>query len=477
LLKSGFKSIFEFSLYQKIFMEEISTPATSRSAFFGHPGGLAILFFTEMWERFSFYGMRAILVLFLVAKTREGGFGWSENDALELYAWYLGLVYFMSLPGGFLADRLLGQKRAVAIGGGLLCIGHLLLAFQSQITFFVGLVFIICGVGLLKPNISTMVGSLYQNGDPRRDAGFTVFYMGINLGGFIAAILVGYIGQTFGWHYGFSLAGIGMVIGQVVFLWGQKYLKEVGNLVVKPVVNAGQPRLSFTPQEKDRITVLLIAFLIVVVFWAAFEQAGGLMNLYTDKYTRRSLLGFEIPASVFQSLNSGYIILLGGPMAALWAYLDRRGRNLPAIARMGLGTAVMGLGFIAMVGATLERNAVGNSSMAWLFVAFFFHTVGELMSSPVALSFVSKVAPKQVVASMMGIYWTALGLGSFAAGKLGKMATQFGDLNVFGSIAIFSIVLGLLITLFTRRINRLAHGAEEGNAEGQKEENKAVQPV
>ncbi|MBC8112466.1 MAG: peptide MFS transporter [Verrucomicrobia bacterium] len=436
--------------------------------FFGHPIGLSVLFFTEMWERFSFYGMRALLVLFLVAKTEKGGYGWDKADALELYAWYLGLVYFMSLPGGFIADRLLGQKKSVVAGGILLCIGHLMLAFEPQWAFFTGLVLIICGVGMLKPNISTMVGGLYKPGDPRRDAGFTVFYMGINLGSLMATILVGWIGERYGWHYGFGLAGIGMVIGQLVFMWGQKYLTEVGNFIPKTVQNLSDAsKTTFTQQEKDRIVVLLIAFLIVVVFWAAFEQAGGLMNLYTDEYTRRNIFGIDIPASVFQSLNPGYIILFGGVMAALWLSLEKRGKAIPAIARMGLGTVIMGMGFIAMVGATLERNEVGNSSAGWLFLAYFLHTIGELMSSPVSLSFITKVSPKRIVASMMGIYWAATGLGSFAAGKLGKLAMQLGDLNVFAGIAIFTIIMGLLITLFTKRINKLAHGAEQGKASDQ----------
>ena len=260
--------------------------AKKEETFLGHPKGLYVLFFTELWERFSYYGMRAILVLYIVAQVKEGshgGLGWTQKEALALYGWYTMLVYVASIPGGWLADRYLGQKKAVMYGGLLLCAGHGIMAIHGQPFFYTALGLIIAGVGLLKPNISTMVGGLYAPGDARRDKGFTIFYIGINIGALGSGIIVGVIGEKIGWHYGFALAGIGMLLGQAVYAWGQRYLVGVGELVVnvskktKEVV-ASKP---LTAIEKDRIKVLLLSFLIVIVFWGAFEQAGGLMNLYS----------------------------------------------------------------------------------------------------------------------------------------------------------------------------------------------------
>ena len=251
-------------------------------SFLGHPKGLFYLFFTELWERFSFYGMRAILILFVVASTLEGGLGWSQGDALALYGWYTMFVYVSGIPGGWLADNVFGQRKAVMIGGGLLVAGHGVMAIPQEWAFFTALVLIIMGVGLLKPNISSMVGGLYRQGDIRRDKGFTLFYMGINIGAFTASLAVPFLAMEYGWHYGFGLAGIGMLIGQLLYISGQKHLAHVGGLDHKQskdgaMAEADKP---LTKIEKDRIVVLLLSFLIVIVFWGAFEQAGGLMNLF-----------------------------------------------------------------------------------------------------------------------------------------------------------------------------------------------------
>ncbi len=437
------------------------------------------MFFTEMWERFSYYGMRGILVLFLVSTTK-GGYGWTNEEALKLYGIYTALVYLMSIPGGILADKVLGQKKAVIIGGFTLVAGHLLMAYPPEWAFYTALALIIAGTGLLKPNISTMVGGLYNEGDSRRDSGFTIFYMGINLGALLASLIVGYVGETYGWHLGFSLAGFGMVLGQVVFIWGRKYLKGVGNLVnaskdtdrifTKGEAKSGSGFLGFNRQEWDRIIVILLSFIIVLVFWASFEQAGGLMNLYALQYTDRFVLGWEVPASWLQGLNAFFILTTGGIVAAIWVALAKRGKNPPSIFKMGMGTAVLGIGFIFMVFASLQRNSSpdGLSSLHWLIFAYLFHTLGELALSPVSLSFITKVAPKRIVASMMGLYFAVTGAGNYVASWIGIWAQRLGELEIFMSIAGFTIAIGLLLMFLTKRINKLTHGYED-RKEGEKE--------
>lgn len=442
-----------------------------QATFFGHPKGLMILFFTEMWERFSYYGMRALLVLFLTS-TIMGGYGWSETEALQLYGIYTALVYLMSIPGGILADRWLGQKKAVMVGGFTLVAGHFLMAFPPEWAFYGALGLIIAGTGLLKPNISTMVGGLYREGDPRRDSGFTLFYMGINVGAVLAGLVIGTVGEIYGWHYGFSLAGFGMLLGQIVFLWGQKYLKDVGNIdqeedkIFDKEQAVSQKSPGFSRKEWDRILAICLSFIIVLVFWASFEQAGGLMNLYAFDYTDREAWGWVVPATWFQSLNPFFIITLGPIVAALWIALAKRGKNPPSIFKMGLGTAILGIGFIFMVGASLERNtsADGQSAMMWLVAAYFFHTVGELALSPVSLSFITKVAPKRIVATMMGLYFAVTGAGNYVASLIGIWAQTLGELEIFIYIAVFTIVFGSLLMILTKKINKLTHGAEKEHA-------------
>ncbi|MAR41239.1 MAG: MFS transporter, partial [Flammeovirgaceae bacterium] len=274
----------------------------SDKTLFGHPYGLYVLFFTELWERFSYYGMRALLVLFLISEStaENPGYGWTESEALVLYGWYTMLVYVAGIPGGWLADKVLGQKKTVMLGGGLLVLGHSILAIDNLTAFYVGLGFIILGVGGLKPNISTMVGGLYDQDDKRRDLGFKIFYMGINIGAFLSAIIIGGIGEVYGWHYGFGLAGIGMLLGQLVFMWGQKYLVGVGDFIgTQDNPDNEKMNKPLTNVEKDRVKVLLLSFLIVVVFWGAFEQAGGLMNIYAFEKTNRFIesISFEVPAT------------------------------------------------------------------------------------------------------------------------------------------------------------------------------------
>lgn len=440
-----------------------------RDTFFGHPKGLMILFFTEMWERFSYYGLRGILVLFLVSNTM-GGFGWKNEDALLLLAIYTSLVYLMAIPGGILADKVFGQRKAVMYGGFTLVVGHFMMAVPTEITFYVALGLIVIGTGLLKPNISTLVGGLYRQGDPRRDSGFTIFYMGINLGALLASIIVGYVGEKIGWHYGFSLAGFGMLLGQLVFITGRKHLAHVvdrektEDKIFDKDPNSRKPEGSgFSKNERDRILAIMLSFIIVLVFWASFEQASGLMNLYAFEHTDREVMGWVVPASWLQGLNAFFIITLGPVVAWIWIALAKRNINLSSIFKMGLGTAVLGIGFIYMVAAAMERGGESGekSALYWLVLAYLFHTLGELALSPVSLSFITKVAPRRIVASMMGLYFAVTGMGNFLAGLIGIWAQELGELEIFAGIAVVTIVLGSLLMVLAKRINKLTHGYED----------------
>lgn len=437
-----------------------------RKELFGHPVGLYILFLTELWERFSYYGMRALLVLFLVASVNDvnPGFGWTKIEALSLYGIYTALVYISSIPGGILADKWLGQKKAVMLGGWLLVAGHGVLAIQAEWAFYLGIGLIISGVGCLKPNISTMVGGLYPAGDDRRDKGFTIFYIGINVGALLAGVIVGSVGVNYGWHYGFGLAGIGMAIGQIIFMYGQKYLVGIGE-ATKALPEAERLAVNqpLTRIEKDRMIVMFLSFLMIIVFWGAFEQAGGLMNLYASEKTNRILgfINFEVPAPWFQSVNSFFIISFGTSIAAFWYNRKKKGKEASSIFKMALGIIIMGWGFLFMSAASIQYQANGSSAMYWLVLAYMFHTVGELCASPVALSYVTKLAPLKYASLMMGAYFAATGMGNYIAGWVGEWSQTAGELEIFTGIAIFCTLFGVLILLFLKHLKRLAHGAED----------------
>lgn len=390
----------------------------------GHPIGLFILFFTEMWERFSYYGMRALLVLYMASSIEDGGLGWTKADSIALYGWYTMLVYVMSIPGGIIADRFLGQKKSVMYGAIILVAGHCVLAIEAVEAFYAGLGLIILGVGMLKPNISTMVGGLYKKGDIRRDKGFTLFYIGINIGAFLAALIVGTVGEVYGWHYGFGLAGIGMILGLIVYIWGQKYLSHVGNFLGKSE-NPEEKELMkkpLTKVEKDRMVVLSISFLIIIVFWGAFEQAGGLLNIYANEKIDRHIFGWEMPVTWFQSFNAFFIIVFGTLVAGFWANRKLKGKETSTLLKMGAGTIIMGLGFLLMTFASTEASslAFGTASFWWLTGAYLLHTIGELCASPTALSFITKLAPVKYASIMMGVYFAATGLGNKLAGTIGE---------------------------------------------------------
>ena len=422
-----------------------------------HPKGLTTLFFTELWERFSFYGMRAILVLYLISETDalNPGLGWTNQQAISLYGWYTALVYLACVPGGIIGDRVLSNKNAVLVGGFFLCLGHISLALSDYFFFFFGLISIVIGVGLLKPNISTLVGDLYKQNDVRRDQGFTIFYIGINFGALLASIIVGYVGEKFGWHFGFSLAGIGMMIGQIFFIKGKKDF-----LVPKKKIKKVRKKL--TRIEIDRLKLVLVASAILIVFWASFEQAGGLMNIYAFQKTDRFLdfVSFEIPASWFQSINPLLIILLGFYISSFWLFMRRKNLINSSIVKIAVGIIIMGLGFVFMIFASNESSEFGKSSMYWLFLAYLFHTIGELCASPVILSYITKLSPKEIVASVMGLYFAAIGLGNKLAGTLGEFSQKLGEKTIFFGITAVCVFVGFIVIILHKKLNKLSHGVD-----------------
>lgn len=445
-------------------MAESYLNVPSEKTFWGHPAGLFVLFFTELWERFSYYGMRALFTIFLVAETtsQNPGFGWTNEEALWLYGWYTMLVYLAAIPGGWIADNLLGQKKMVMLGGILLCLGHGILAFDSELSFYIGCAFIVMGVGGLKPNISSMVGGLYPKGDQRRDLGFYIFYMGINLGAFLAPLFCGWVGETYNWHYGFGLAAVGMLIGQITYFFGQKYLVGVGELKKRSTEEKKElQQKKLTPIEKDRVKVLLISFMMIIIFWGAFEQAGGLMNLYAKQKTDRMLMGFEIPASWFQALNAFFIITLAVFVGGIWMRIKSKGKEASAIFKIAVGIMIMGFGFLFMRFAASEYEFMGYSSMHWLVLAYLFHTVGELCASPVSLSYITKLAPEKYAALMMGLYFAASGLGNKLAANIGENAGDAGEKATFTGIFVFCTLFGLLVIAILNPLKRLSHGAED----------------
>jgi POT family proton-dependent oligopeptide transporter len=454
-----------------------NTNTVNQKELFGHPLGLYVLFFVEMWERFSYYGMRAILTLFLAAPilldNPQSGYGWTNAETLSFYGTYTMFVYLTSIPGGWIADKFIGQKNAVMLGGILLCIGHGILAIDTQWAFFTGLILIVIGVGFLKPNISTMVGGLYKKGDDRRDKGFYIFYIGINLGAFLGALIVGGVAAKWGWHYGFGLAGIGMALGQLVYMFGLRHLEGIGDFIGKK--NAQEQELINKPLssiEKDRMLVMFLSFLIIIVFWGAFEQAGGLMSLYTEQKTNRILsfsipfIGNEVPAAVFQSINAFFIIVLGTIVGNFWFKWGKKGKESSSLFKMAIGVIIMAFGFVFMSKASTEVVMEGDqiiekSAMIWLVLAYLFHTIGELCASPVALSFITKLAPVKYASFMMGAYFAATGLGNKVAGFVGEMSEGAGEFQVFTGIAIFCTLFGVLILAILKPLKRLTHGAED----------------
>jgi POT family proton-dependent oligopeptide transporter len=458
---------------------------TQDTRFFGHPRGLSTLFFTEMWERFSFYGIRPLLVLFMTAALLDGGFGFDRSQASAIVGIYAASVYLASLPGGWIADRLIGLRRAILYGAFLISAGHIsigLSAFAgSKVPFFLGLILIVCGTGLLKPNISAIVGDLYPEGGARRDAGFSIYYMGINIGAFFGQLVTGVLGEKVGWHFGFAAAGVGMILGLITFMiLAKPTLGDIGmrpTRLADPVAQAKQEQRAklwlgiglgllglvvvlaatgtiplnaqkigqsmtyvlvgtaavyflylfiaggLNGDEKRRVTVIAVLFVAAAVFWSAFEQAPTSLNLFARDFTDRQMFGWEVPATWFQSINAFFVVLLAPVAAATWLALARRPRgDLSSPAKFAFGLALAGVGFFLMIFAAnsvVSSGGLIKVSAWWLVGSYFFQTVGELALSPVGLSSMTKLSPRRYVGQMMGIWFLASAVGNLIGGLVG----------------------------------------------------------
>jgi POT family proton-dependent oligopeptide transporter len=484
-------------------------------SFFGHPRGLATLFFTEMWERFSYYGMRALLILFMTAPAAGGGLGFGVAKAGAIYGLYTAMVFLLALPGGWVADRITGQRRAVLYGGILITAGEFCLAAPGLTAFYAGLVLLMLGTGLLKPNVSTIVGQIYAEGDQRRDAGFSIFYMGINLGALISPILCGWAGERISWRLGFGLAGIGMMAGLIQYVLGGKYLGQAGLypapaenpeagrrqkrnaalgaaavLVAMLVVGAlaASGAVQFTPEiisnalgvvlavisvavfswlifgrgwsvtERKRSGAILVLFLASAVFWSMFEQAGSSLNLFAERSTNRLIAGFEYPASWFQFVQPVFVVALAPVFAWLWMRLGRREPSSPAKFTMGL--LFGGLGFAVMAAGAARASGGILVSMWWLNVTYLLHTVGELCLSPVGLSAMTKLAPARVAGLMMGVWFVSISIGDYLAGKAASVYESMSLPSLFGTVAVFGIGGAVLLVVLIKPTVRLMSGVK-----------------
>ena len=419
--------------------------------------GLATLFFTEMWERFSYYGMRALLILYMVGSVQKPGLGFSTGKAAQIYGLYTMLVYLMGVPGGWIADRFLGHYRAVFIGGVIIAAGHFSMAFPSLTTFYLGLLLIIIGTGLLKPNVSTIVGTLYSRDDPRRDAGFSLFYMGINLGAFIAPLICGWLGQKINWHAGFAAAGVGMVIGLIQYVLGRKNLvarsdaKEAAKSAKFEPTAPTAPEHAAEPFSRDdwfRIIAASVLTLFALIFWAGFEQAGSSLNLFADRATRLVVAGFNYPSSWFQSVEPLFVIAFSAVFAVIWLRLGRRNPSSPA--KFTLGLLFLSLSFLLIVPAAKYYEAHGQRvSPWWLIGLYFLQMVGELCLSPVGLSMVTKLSPPRIVGFMMGVWFFATAMGNYVAGWVAGFLEnrKFSEVFMiaFLSTAAATLVLAIMI--------------------------------
>ena len=482
----------------------------------GHPKGLFICFATEMWERFSYYGMRALLILYL---TKHWEF--SDSTSYLIYGAYTSLVYIMPVFGGMLADQILGSKKAVTYGAILLVFGHLGMTIESnEQIFYLSLALIVSGVGFLKPNISTMVGALYEEGDPRRDSGFTIFYMGINIGAFTATLLCGYLGEEIGWAWGFGAAGVGMLLGLIIFLWGQKYLeglaeppsekykeKKVGItfenwayisgivmvlttwFLVQNSQLVGQLLGGFGfvfigawlayalfkchPKERDRLIVIGILILFSLIFWALFEQAGSSLNILTDRGVDRVIFGWEVPASMFQSLNAGFIFTIAPLFALLWIALAKRNMEPSTPIKFSIGIIFVGLGFLALVYGMQSSEGL-QTGVIWIILIYLLHTLGELCLSPVGLSSVTKLSPQRIVGFMMGMWFFASAAGNYVAGLIARatssessgvsgelynLAQKQSFIDVYTDVGLMAIGCGVVLALITPLLKKLMHGS------------------
>jgi POT family proton-dependent oligopeptide transporter len=437
--------------------------ATGTKQWFGHPRGLSTLFFTEMWERFSYYGMRAILLLYMVAPLDKGGLGFATEKGTSVYGWYTMGVYAMSIPGGWIADRFLGLYRSVLVGGIIIALGHFSMVFPSTNMFYLGLCLVVIGTGMLKPNVSSLVGTLYDKEDTRRDAGFSVFYMGINFGAFIAPLICGPLAQRVDWHWGFGAAGIGMTFGVIQYVLGKRYL--VGSEAPKTDSSSAREdhtdkktvdTTPFTKTDWNRITVIFILFVFATMFWAAFEQAGSSLNLFADRLTDLNMFGTDVPSSTFQSIQPLFVIIFSPIFAMLWLRMGSREPSSPA--KFMFGLIFVGIGFLLLVPASGIAQAGTKVSPWWLVGVYFFHTVGELCLSPVGLSMVTKLAPARIVGLMMGVWFLSISLGNKLGGYTAGFFERLPLPTLFGAVAATTIIAGLLLAVIIKPIRRLMGG-------------------
>jgi len=490
-----------------------ANPVFEDRSLLGQPRGLGLLFLTEMWERFSYYGMRALLVLYLVNELK-----WSDADATRLYGTYTGLVWLTPIFGGYLADRFIGTRRSLVLGSCIIAAGHFVLALRSMSTFYLGLALVIIGTGFFKPNVSTMVGQIYREGDPRRDAGFTVFYMGINTGAFIAPFICGTLGQRVGWHYGFGAAGVGMLLGLLGYLWGRdRYLPGIGmgatqakrgsasdlaspgssvnpihgvtggviGLVVGWIGSGGNwygilmgatvgaalglSVLGSKGEERKRVIALFIVVFFVIFFWMAYEQAGSSMNIFADRFTNLQVGSFAIPSSWFQSAPPLFVLILSLPIAGLWRGLDKRGKEPSTPMKMVWGLMVLGVSFglmylagrtadgcIAQVGAEQARSNCHVASPFFLILTYAGSVLGELFVSPIGLSYVTKVAPARFGSLLMGAFFlsnsAASKIGGFVAGLTDRIPSQATFWSIF---IVTSLGAGAAMLLLVPTLKRL----------------------
>jgi POT family proton-dependent oligopeptide transporter len=441
------------------------------SQWFGHPRGLSTLFFTEMWERFSYYGMRGFLILYAVAPVANGGLGFDVSHGANIYKWYTSSVWFTPIIGGLVADRLLGQYRSVLAGGVIIALGHFTLAFKALPAFYLGLTLIAVGTGLLKPNISSIVGSLYEPGEARRDAGFSIFYMGINIGAFAGIMGAGWLAQKVDWHIGFAAAGVGMTFGLIQYVLGRKRLepaldrlaeqrqRAASGIGTRPAARnmLGELR-SLSAEERKRIGVVFILFIFAAIFWGAYEQAGSTLNLFADKYTNLDVLGYQIPSSWLQAVQPIMVILLAPVLAWLWTRLGPREPSSPA--KFAVGLLAAGLAFLLLVPAGAHaQSAVGvRVSPLWLVGAYVIEEVGELCISPVGLSAVTKLAPVRFVSLMMGVFFLSNWLGNFLAGSTAGLFVSMPLSQLFGAVAAVCLVAAVIMFALVKPVKRMMGG-------------------
>ncbi|HJO04726.1 MAG TPA: peptide MFS transporter [Acidobacteriota bacterium] len=481
------------------------------ATFFGHPRGLSTLFFTEMWERFSYYGMRALLILYLTDAVR-GGFGLDTPTAAAIYGLYVFGVYALALPGGWIADRLVGQRVAVLYGGVIIAAGHFSMAIPSTATFYLGLCLIVVGTGLLKPNVSAIVGDLYPEGGARRDAGFSVFYMGINIGAVLGPTICAFLGEGYNWHLGFGAAGVGMTFGVIQYVAGKKHLLGCGELpeaarpqevhaasvrqflsgvgmvvaltvaifllsasglIVLTLVGFAQVTgvlitvvsiayfagvLAFVCRdltERKRVFAIFLLFIGAAMFWSGFEQAGSSLNLFARDFTNRMVLGWEMPASMLQNINPTFIILLAPVVGGVWVRLGSRNPSIPI--KFGLGLVLLGVGFLVLAWGS-QFIGEGQVSPMWLVVTYFFHTVGELCLSPVGLSSTTKLSPQRLQGQMMGVWFMGTALGNLIAGLAAGYIDTLPVAELFSTVAMIVIATGALFFMFAIPIRKLTVG-------------------